>query len=61
MLFILGDKAVQTARAAKLPVAVLRALDAAPKYPEGAGLRFSVSSARSLPAVKQLAAMKAAN
>jgi hypothetical protein len=37
VLFILSDRAVAAARAAKLPRAVLAALATAPKYPEGTG------------------------
>lgn len=61
VLFILGDKAVAAARAAKLPRAVVSALDAAPKYPEGTGLRLIAKSPRDVPALLRLAAIKAAN
>ncbi|MBI2510432.1 MAG: DUF3788 family protein [Opitutae bacterium] len=60
-LFILGARAVAAARAAKLPRAVVAALDGAPKYPEGTGLRLVVKSPRSLRALRQLATIKAAN
>jgi len=59
--FILGAKAVAAARAARLPASVASALAIAPKYPEGTGLRLVVKSARSLPALCRLAAIKAAN
>lgn len=61
VLFILGDKAVAAARTAKLPRRVLAALAAAPKYPEGTGLRLVTKSARDLPALLRLATIKAAN
>ncbi|MBA4137130.1 MAG: hypothetical protein C0518_07425 [Opitutus sp.] len=60
-LFILGDKAVAAARRTALPAAVTAALATAPKYPEGTGLRLRITSARSLPALRKLAALKAAN
>jgi hypothetical protein len=59
--FILGDKAVAAARAARLRMDVRHALATAPHYPEGTGLRLVVKSARDLPALRQLAAIKAAN
>jgi hypothetical protein len=61
VLFILGERAMQAARAAKLPQAVAQALATAPKYPEGTGVRLRVNSSRSLRALKQLAAIKVAN
>lgn len=59
--FILGDKAVAAARAGKLPKAVLKALDEAPKYPEGTGLRLVVSKPGDLPAIRTLIGVKLAN
>ena len=59
-LFILGDKAVRAAQKSKLPRRVLTALNAAPKYPEGTGLRLQ-PSARDLTTLKTLAAIKIAN
>ena len=61
VLFILGNKAVAAARATRLPKAITQALDAAPRYPEGTGLRLVAKTARDLPALLQLAAIKAAN
>ena len=61
VLFILGERAMQAARAAKLPKAVAQTLATAPKYPEGTGVRLAVKSPRSLGALKQLAAIKVAN
>lgn len=61
VLFILGDKAVAAARGAKLPRAILAALEAAPRYPEGTGLGLVAKSPRDLPALQKLAALKAAN
>ncbi len=61
VLFILGDKAVRAAREAGLAARVIQALDQAPKYPEGTGLRLVVKGLRDLPALKKLAAVKLAN
>lgn len=61
VLFILGDKAVRAARQSKLPKRIVEALDAAPKYPEGTGLRLHVSHPRTVGTLKKLAAIKLAN
>ncbi len=61
VLFILGDKAMRAARQTKLPRRVTQAMDKAPKYPEGTGLRFEVKSPGILGALKTLAAIKIAN
>lgn len=60
VLFILGDRAVRATRRAGLPVIIARRLAAAPRYPEGTGLRLDVRSPRSLPALRRLAAIKLA-
>jgi hypothetical protein len=59
--FILGDKAIKAAREAGLPAKVLKIMDAAPKYPEGTGVRIEVSRASDLPAILKLAEIKAKN
>lgn len=59
--FILGNKAVAAARAARLPQVVRQALATALRYPEGTGLRLVVKSPRSLPALRRLAAIKSAH
>lgn len=59
--FILGEKAVAAARASKLPKSVLKALDEAPKYPEGTGLRLTVSKSKDLPAIRTLTEVKLAS
>jgi hypothetical protein len=61
VLFILGDKAMQAARRSKLPKQIVEAIDAAPKYPEGTGVRLHVNNARAVGALKKLAAIKLAN
>lgn len=42
--FALGEKAVAAAHRLKLPAALLKAIEAAPRYAEGRGLRLEVSS-----------------
>lgn len=56
--FILGDKALLAARRSRLPARVLGMLDAAPRYPEGTGLRLRITAAKDLAVVKTLAALK---
>lgn len=56
--FVLGAKAAEAARKAKLPKDVLKAIDEAPVYAEGRGFRFDVRTARDVAAVKTLAAVK---
>lgn len=58
--FVLGAKATEAARKAKLPKAVLKAIDEAPVYVEGRGFRFEVRSAKDVATVKTLAAVKMA-
>jgi len=59
--FILGDKAVAAARNGKLPKAVLKVLDEAPRYPEGTGLRLVVAKPGELAAIRTLIGVKLAN
>ena len=59
--FILGDRAVEAARKSKLPARVTKALAAAPRYPEGTGLRIETRSARDLAAILRLAEIKLAH
>jgi hypothetical protein len=59
--FILGDKAMQAARASKLPQRIVKIMNAAPKYPEGTGVRITLKTPKDLTAVKTLAAIKLAN
>ena len=57
----LGEKAVAAAKAARLPVAVLRVIEAAPKYSEGRGVRFAIKSERQLDALARLVEIKSQN
>jgi hypothetical protein len=59
--FVLGDKAMQAARASKLPQRIVKIMNEAPKYPEGNGVRIAMKSPKDLAAVKTLAAIKLAN
>lgn len=59
--FVLGDRAIEAAKAAHFPVAVAKAIVEAPHYPEGTGLRLVVKTARDLAAIRKLAAIKLAN
>ena len=61
VLFILGGKAMRAARQIRLPQRVVKAMDEAPKYPEGAGVRLVVKSSRDIAPLKKLAAVKLAN
>ena len=58
---ILGARAVEAARQLKLPKAVMKILDEAPRYPEGNGVRLEIAARKDLAAVKKLAEVKLAN
>ena len=60
-LFILGGRAMQSARETRLPQRITNALTEAPKYPEGFGVRLTVKSSRDIAALVKLAAIKLAN
>jgi hypothetical protein len=59
--FALGEKAVAAARAARLPATILTAIEEAPKYAEGRGVRVSVKNSRQIPALASLAQIKLKN
>jgi hypothetical protein len=59
--FALGEQACRAAHAAGLPAPVLAAIDGAPKYAEGRGVRIPVRSRRDLDSVESLAAIKVGN
>ncbi len=59
--FVFGGKATAAARQAKLPKAVVKAIDEAPVYAEGRGFRLEVRTARDVETMKALAAIKTAN
>ena len=60
-VFILGEKAMKAARACKLPQRIVRALETAPKYAEGTGVRITVKTPNDIAPLKMLAAVKIAN
>lgn len=59
--FALGEKAVQAAHSVKLPAEIITAIDSAPKYAEGRGVRIEVRTRADVKAIAKLAAMKPAN
>ena len=61
VLFILGDRAVVAARAAKLGATADKLLAEAPRYPEGTGVRLEVSRPRQVALVRKLARIKLEN
>ena len=61
VLFIFGDKAMRAARQARFPQRIVKALNEAPKYPEGTGVRLEVKSSRDIGTLKKLATIKLAN
>ena len=59
--FALGEYAVSAARAAGLSSAVLDAIEAAPRYAEGRGVRLMVRSADDVQEIVRLAEIKMAH
>jgi hypothetical protein len=59
--FVLGDRAVAAARQSDLPKKVLKAIDEAPRYAEGTGVRLLIKRQSDLAAIRKLAAIKLAN
>lgn len=59
--FILGEKAMQAARDAKLPARIVKVLEAAPKYVEGTGVRLDVERTEDVEIIKKLAMIKVKN
>ncbi len=59
--FILGDKAMKAARECGLSASARKILDAAPKYPEGTGIRLLIRGPKDLATVRKLALVKLAN
>ena len=59
--FALGDRAVEAARESKLPKSVVKAIEGAPRYAEGTGVRLLVTRVSDLAAIQKLAAIKLAN
>lgn len=59
--FVLGPRAIEAAHLANLPKAVLQAIDHAPRYAEGTGVRIFVKRAADLEPVRELARIKLAS
>lgn len=59
--FVLGDRAVAAARQGGLPRRAIKILEAAPRYPEGTGIRLEIKTAKDIAMVEQLAAIKLAH
>ena len=59
--FVLNDKALREAKQAHLSKSVQDALEAAPRYPEGNGLRLLVRRAGDVGAIRKIAAIKIAS
>jgi len=59
--FALGEKAVKAARQSAVPTPILAAIEAAPKYAEGRGVRIEVRNKKTLEGVVKLALIKMAN
>ena len=56
--FALGEKAAGAAHAARLSAGVLKAIDDAPRYAEGRGVRITVRSGAQLATLARLAQIK---
>jgi hypothetical protein len=61
VLFILGDRAVNAARASRLGRAGMKLIDEAPRYPEGTGIRLTVTRPKDIPLIRKLARIKLEN
>ena len=59
--FALGEKAVAEAKRSKLSATLLTAIDAAPRYAEGRGLRLEVSKKLQVSELAALAEIKSKN
>ena len=57
----LGERAVQAAHHRRLPAAILKAIDTAPRYAEGRGVRFEVSKDSQVLPLARLARVKQEN
>lgn len=61
VVVILGDRALEAARAAELPMLVTTALDTATRYPEGTVVRLAIRKGGEIPPVLRLAQIKLAH
>ncbi len=58
VLLIFGEKAVAALRQSKPTKRLLKILDAAPRYPEGTGIRLEIKKLQDVAIVRELAAFK---
>jgi hypothetical protein len=58
---VLGEKAVRAAHQTQLSASTLEAVDQAPRFAEGRGVRLEIRYKRDLEAAQKLAAVKMAN
>lgn len=61
VLFILGDRAIEAARASRLGRTAAKLIDDAPRYPEGTGIRLEVKGPKYLALIAKLARIKLAS
>jgi len=61
VVFILGDRALQSARQSNLPKSVAKVVEDAPRYVEGTGVRLTVKGTKNLAAIRKLVLVKLAN
>ena len=59
--FVLGDRAIQAAKQAKLPAAVLKNLAESKRYAEGTAVRLDIKRSADVGIVRKLAELKMAN
>ena len=59
--FALGDRAIQAARQSHLPKSVAQAIEDAPRYAEGTGVKLIVKAPEDMAAIRKLVAVKLAN
>ena len=59
--FALGERAVAEAKRRKLSEPLLNAIESAPRYAEGRGVRLEVSAKRQVPGLAALAQVKSEN
>lgn len=59
--FVLGDRAMEAARAGGLSKPLLKILAEAPRYPEGTGVRIDVKGPKDIAAIRKLTGAKLDN
>lgn len=59
--FVLGDKALQSAKQSDLPKPILKLISKSKKYAEGTGIRLDVKTSNDIQVILKLAAIKLSN